>query len=107
MQRKQDPRTKLHYLENMHDKNAPLRLLNAFIVVLVIRIVAPILFDLVEFDSIIDFLLFIPESALDAAIYTIVNALGFSFLTGESLKEQAEIERLRRIVANDSYDDTF
>ena len=103
---KPDRRAQLEYLEfleKQHDKNALRRLLNAFTVALIVRILFPFIFDLVSFDSTTDFILFFPEAALDSAIFTIINVVFSAIFFNDSVKEQCRIDELRKQIDKDVY----
>lgn len=103
MPAKPDLRAQLDHLEKLHEKNALRRLLNAFTVVVIVRTAIPLIFDLFCFDNIVDFLMFFPLSALDSAIFTIINAAFSAFFFTDSIKEQCRIDELRKQIEKDFF----
>lgn len=96
-------RVQLDHLEKLHEKNALRRLLNAFTVVVIVRTVVPLVFDLVSFDSIVGFIMFFPLSAFDSALYTIINAVFVAHFFTDSIKEQCRIDELRKQIEQDFF----
>ena len=81
--------------EELHEKNLLRRNITAICVISVIFIVAPILLDMIEFASILDFLEHVALAIINAVLYFFVNAIAFHFVLEPSFEETYRIRQLK------------
>lgn len=92
---KRDLYREIAFLEDLHEKNLMRRNITAICVISVIFIVAPILLDMIEFASILEFLEHVALAIINAVLYFFVNAIAFSFVFTPSIEENCRIKQLK------------
>lgn len=92
---KRDFDREIALLEDLHEKNLQRRNITAICVISVVFIVAPILLDMIEFSSILDFVGHVALAVISAVLYFFVNAIAFSFVFTPSIEENCRIKQLK------------
>ena len=88
--------SQIEILKDLHEENQKRRNIKAVCVFSVIFIVAPIMLDLTEFSSILDFLEHVVLAIISAVLYYFVNAIIFWNLLSPGIEETILIEELEK-----------